>query len=318
MNRLKFLSLSNFFALALVFLVEHFGAERFWFSALVLYAPAMFFALPLVVLLYLSGKSRAKRLFLFNAAILVVFLVGFAGFHFSRTPKPTNGQLVRAMSFNINAGSRGADKIVAEIRKQNPDFVCLQESAAWREFPDPIPKIRGLLPTWNCVRAGELAILSQHPIRFSSVEPFPIHLGDGILIAQIEIGGRLISVANLHLTIPIAGLPGLAPTNMKRRIAARDKQVAALLKLGEKSDAPDLVLGDFNTPSRGLLYRKIAARWNDSFAIAGRGFGYSFSDSLPMLRIDYVFADPKIGIKRCFVPATNASDHRPVVADCVF
>jgi len=47
----------------------------------------------------------------------------------------------------------------------------------------------------------------------------------------------------------------------------------------------------------------------------GEGDGFTFPAATPQRRIDYVFVTRGITVDRAWVPETEASDHRPVVAE---
>ena len=83
---------------------------------------------------------------------------------------------------------------------------------------------------------------------------------------------------------------------------------------------PMILAGDLNAPDSSPVIealREIGLR--DSFATAGLGYGYTYGHSLrtrfSFLRIDHVMVSPQIGVKESVVGGSEASAHRPVIAD---
>ncbi|MBB6097829.1 endonuclease/exonuclease/phosphatase (EEP) superfamily protein YafD [Deinobacterium chartae] len=131
--------------------------------------------------------------------------------------------------------------------------------------------------------------------------------------------GRRVRVLRAHrsgtLIRPTASTAGLdffaRHALVERRRAA---QVRALPGALESARGPALLLGDLNTPPRGLLYGALG-RLQDAFAVAGRGLGYTFPSRLPLMRTDDVWSR---GLRASAVRTADApSDHRAVVADLV-
>lgn len=93
------------------------------------------------------------------------------------------------------------------------------------------------------------------------------------------------------------------------------QEANALLNVTRRISGPLIVAGDFNTPPRGEVYRRMSADLTDAFGYAGWGVGYTFRSDVPAMRIDYVFLGNGVRAERCWTPHTEASDHLPLVAD---
>ena len=83
---------------------------------------------------------------------------------------------------------------------------------------------------------------------------------------------------------------------------------------------PLVLAGDLNAPDASAAVQSLLARGlRDAFASAGRGYGYTYGHTLrpafSFLRIDHILVSPQIEVVRCFTGDTEASDHRPVIAD---
>lgn len=119
------------------------------------------------------------------------------------------------------------------------------------------------------------------------------------------------SLINVHLsTVLVSGvLRGqVAPTHAKRAV-----QVQTLLDEAQRIHWNVVLAGDFNTPPRGGLYRQLKGHLNDAWEQGGRGTGWTYSASLPMLRIDHVFAPRNMKVSAARVLDAGPSDHRALL-----
>jgi endonuclease/exonuclease/phosphatase family metal-dependent hydrolase len=70
-----------------------------------------------------------------------------------------------------------------------------------------------------------------------------------------------------------------------------------------------------NNSAFSYVYRSIKGRLKDSFEEAGEGFGQTYKFKYYPTRIDYIFADEKMTVKKfeSFSDFEN-SDHYPIMA----
>jgi endonuclease/exonuclease/phosphatase (EEP) superfamily protein YafD len=80
---------------------------------------------------------------------------------------------------------------------------------------------------------------------------------------------------------------------------------------------PIMLCGDFNTTPESRVCRRLSESFEDSWARAGQGDGFTIPASQPTKRIDYIWITKDKSLKplRAWVPQSNASDHLPVVAE---
>ena len=308
--------------LVVLYLMETFVAERTWLTGLAAYAPQCLFAIPLAALLAWSIIERRRWIALANAAIALVFAVTLLGFNVP-LGKAHGGPTIRVMTYNLRQGERGIREIARVIEDVNPDILCVQEVNPWDKWGDPVWQLQQLMLGWHMVRDGELAILSRNPIVSSAVHYLPAKTQRAILEAHIRIGRREITVLNTHFNVASerhldAWGREPAPSRIRHTAAVMHAQARELIRVASTSGDALLIMGDLNMPPRWLACREIAGRYRDAFRAAGWGLGYTFPANLPVSRIDHIFLGPSLAAKRCFVPRTRASDHRPVVADIVW
>ncbi len=60
--------------------------------------------------------------------------------------------------------------------------------------------------------------------------------------------------------------------------------------------------------------RVLSITLRDSFDAAGFGFGYTYSSTRPLWRIDYIYASREFTIGECVPLNVRASDHQPLRA----
>lgn len=298
------------------------GAEFNWLATLLLYMPQHIWLVVPAILLLIAWARRNRRAVLWNLVTVGFVSVALMGFRFPvwRVGEEP-GIPLRVMTYNMNHASRGLGRVAETIRRQSPDIVCLQEAnpGPWNsELPT---RMDSLMPGWHVARFRSFATLSRYPIISREVHEMQPATGRVVLETVVDVKGRKLVVLNTHLTTAVKG--SLLHRNvsleryMRDAVAMRSFQVAVLQKVLGASKGAVVVMGDFNNPPRGVLYHRLLSRLRDAFGLAGFGFGHTYSTRMPVLRLDYVFVNDKLGVKRCFVPRVSASDHRPVVADLV-
>jgi endonuclease/exonuclease/phosphatase family metal-dependent hydrolase len=243
---------------------------------------------------------------------------------------------LRVMSYNIHAGAGQDDgfdleRQAAAIAAQRPDVVALQEvdvhwatrsdyvdEASWlarrlrmRVFFGPIytlPPDRTDAPP----REYGLAILSRFPIldcenhkitRLSTQVPDPVpELAPGFPEIVINVRGARVRVFDTHL-------------DFRADPSVRRTQVADMLAIMKRKPGDTILTGDFNAAPDDA---ELAPLWNvltDALTVAGQRGVPTYPADMPAKRIDYVTASTGIRVRTAWVPASVASDHRPVVAD---
>jgi endonuclease/exonuclease/phosphatase family metal-dependent hydrolase len=246
---------------------------------------------------------------------------------------PGTAVRLRVMTYNIAAGSRGLDGIAAAIRAAAPDLAALQEvDVHWSARSGFADQARELgerlgmdvrfaeiyrLPGANAAappREFGVALLSRHPIvsfrngiltRLSTQDPAPVPAPvPGLLEARVNVRGTTVRVFNTHL-------------DYRADPAVRSRQVSEMLAGIGATPEPTLVFGDLNAAPDAPELAPLFARVRDAWP-ASAGSGFTYPADAPAKRIDYVLVSPHFRVESAAVPATGASDHRPVVVNLVF
>jgi endonuclease/exonuclease/phosphatase family metal-dependent hydrolase len=218
------------------------------------------------------------------------------------------------MTFNIRHaegmdGKVSLERVLDVVRRAEPDIVALQEvdRNKYRSgFQDQIVDLAGSLAMNWCYAASLVkgisqygnAVLSRYPIIANKTEVLPGPDGKErrtVLYVVVKLGTLRLHVYNTHLGVTDA---------------ERAEQCAGLRKLLERAPKPAILMGDFNMGSDApLLQRAIPGGWtpiclepsNSPTIIGGRA-------------IDHLFVNfPSSKLTAHTLP-TEASDHRPVVA----
>lgn len=100
-----------------------------------------------------------------------------------------------------------------------------------------------------------------------------------------------------------------------RAFYLRSLQAEIVAKLVKDSPYPVLVCGDLNDVPGSYAYTAVRGKLKDAFVSKGHGFGRTYNQILPTLRIDDIFYDAArlrcLGFKTEYSPM---SDHNPVTA----
>jgi endonuclease/exonuclease/phosphatase (EEP) superfamily protein YafD len=80
---------------------------------------------------------------------------------------------------------------------------------------------------------------------------------------------------------------------------------------------PIILCGDFNDTPDSRTHQKIAEAFEDAWLEAGAGDGFTIPSEQPRKRIDYIWISKGDAIEalKIWVPASEASDHLPVVGE---
>jgi vancomycin resistance protein VanJ len=316
-------SVAAFALLVLLAFLEACVAERWWVTTLLTYAPQYPALLLPALLLALALLLRHWRAAALNGLAFAAGVVVFLGVRLPLHAAPATGDPpLRVMTYNLERFMRATPKqIRALAEREHVDVLCVQEATP-PDSPETSPDLRRAFARWHQVARGEMATFSRYPIVRQQLHPFP-DTARPVVETVIGYRGRRVTILNVHFSVAV--LPqrlqqqrGSVPNYLRHTAEIRARQTAALLALARQVDGPVLVVGDFNTPPRGLVYRQLTSQLDDAFTAAGLGAGNTYSARRPLLRIDYVFTRAPAQVARCRVLADpRLSDHRPLLAEVV-
>ena len=249
---------------------------------------------------------------------------------------PPKGQSLRVMTYNIYgaratspANAADLDAIAEVIRRQNPDFVTLNEvdvftNRTGKDVHQSCDLAEKLGMEWHFSKAidrdgGEYgdAVLSKYPILEKRSYRLPCAAEQpgedrSLCVIRVQIDGKDLYVASTHLDHLSGDASRLVQATEIRRI--RDTELEG-----------DLILcGDLNAiPSSNVI-----ATMTSFLTNTGPIDQYTFPSDDPSRKIDYIMYAPieHFGVQNCQVVSrgdqqvggVDASDHRPVIADIRF
>ena len=249
---------------------------------------------------------------------------------------PPKGQSLRVMTYNIYgaratspANAADLDAIAEVIRRQNPDFVTLNEVDVFtNRTGKDVHQARDLAEKlgmeWHFSKAidrdgGEYgdAVLSKYPILEKRSYRLPCAAEQpgedrSLCVIRVQIDGKDLYVASTHLDHLSGDASRLVQATEIRRI--RDTELEG-----------DLILcGDLNAiPSSNVI-----ATMTSFLTNTGPIDQYTFPSDDPSRKIDYIMYAPieHFGVQNCQVVSrgdqqvggVDASDHRPLIADIRF
>lgn len=256
--------------------------------------------------------------------VIMAFLVLYGGRLLPHDAAATaadsaNGMQFSAATFNIIASQSDPDRVIEAIVALDADIVGLEEvgprhsAQIERELAEMYP----YQVHYPKLPVHGVSLLSRYPI---VTEELFLPLPDSMnyLRAEVNIDGEPLTVYVVHPS---------PPTHVTLPFSYNsDHRDTAITILHDEylahENGPVIVLGDFNMSDLSDPYRVMNANFDDAFATAGQGLGFTFPANRPMvamprlLRIDYVWYNDHVAALDARVGGdSGTSDHMPVVAD---
>ena len=305
-----------------------FGADRWWLGTAAMFAPTWIWSLPLILLLPLAAILNRKALLsLAIAVLLILFPIARLCLPWrSLLPAPGGSQVpipIKVITLNADHKDLDPKSLAKLIDELKPDLVLLQ---AWRSRYEKTVFADG----WHIHREDELCLASRFPIRSTrrcdgaEFPEFRDHPGT-LALYEVAAPAGSIHILNLHLATARDGLAALL--NRALRTGAADLSSNTRIRRGQSLEAkrlftdlkgPDIVAGDFNTPTTSAAYREYWSDLTNAFSQSGWGFGHTHFTSHTAVRIDHILLGPGWRVDACRVGPNVGSAHRPVIADVVW
>ena len=326
------LTFSTFIAYALPFLAPKVFPIL---AVLTLFMP-LFFIFNGLFFVYWAVQFK-KRMILSGLVLLmgITFINKF--YKFSTKDYPEADKDFSVMSYNVRLFNvfKWLDRddvpehILAFINDKNPDIVCIQEFSNSANIDLKVYRHRYIFMGGNKIKTGQ-AIFSKFPIIDQGNIAFP-NSNNNVVFADIKKGKDIIRVYNMHLqSIKISPDVNEINENIdainqgksqklfnRISIAFKQQQQQAEIIKEHKKDCPYpiIICGDLNNSAFSYVYRNIKGKLKDAFEEAGKGFGPTYKFRYYPARIDYIFADDNMTVKKFeSFPEFENSDHYPIMA----
>ncbi|MCQ2146555.1 MAG: endonuclease/exonuclease/phosphatase family protein, partial [Bacteroidales bacterium] len=297
-------------------------------------------------LLLLWGiRRKSKATFIPLIALLPAFFLMGRYIQFGKTAAPEEGS-VKIVSYNVGRFSGGkhidkdacVDSVEAFLKRTNADIICLQEfhipsktnlktylKSHFPGYESEYYMFVGKKYSYGNVTLSKLPIKGKGKFDFEKSANLA-------LSTDIAIGGTTLRVYNCHFESYNVSIKGVTDAirndneeavreteeKMKSSITRRPQQVEEVMADIEASPVESIVLGDFNDTPLSYTYHRLSKGRNDTFVEAGKGFGASFRELWPFIRIDYILYPDHYKAISHKTPHVTFSDHYPVVAEISF
>ena len=307
-----------------------------WYLSPLLYLPPQGWLLPLVILTPLVFMLRPVMLIFHIFAAVGLF---FGYMHFHAPPEAIHpampDKIITVITANI--GQRKTKTLEAFIEETEADVIAFQEAL----INQKAFKLEN--PLYTTRIEGEFSLASKFPIRNAGLVPELMF--DGRPVAawfELLYRGKPIVLYSIHMPTPRAYFADLRGNGflaeVKRGGGIYSADIRAeyqyywtnrfalareLLAVLEKDERPKIIVGDFNTPDHGEIYKMLTVELTDAFAASGKGYGETFpgtADRMPLtnyrpwLRLDYQFADDNWKPVECVVEPQKRAQHLAVMA----
>ena len=344
------LALVGLVAMALSILNAYVDPNRFiWTSFFGLAFWEILFYNVLILLILLSLRSRKAWI---AVLALMIAIPGFSK-SYSRGKKVEADSSIRIMSYNVHNFSHVdgetdkesfANQMMNMVRDQNPDILCCQEFSGFKsgvartKCIEMFAEGSGFQYVYYNKKSnfGGNVVFSKYPIaKVDEESGFGQENVYGVMVS-VDAGekGRFY-VANVHLLsymitddeIDILMSSTEHPNNLdtigrkllhKLNFAfqRRSDELKKVLAGMPPVEGPILVCGDFNETPLTYNYRQMQkAGFVDTFTKVGHGIKPTYAGKLPLLRIDYVWANDGVTPLNFKRYRWKASDHYPIMLD---
>jgi vancomycin resistance protein VanJ len=307
-------------------LLNWIGPEKWWASGVNLYIPQWSWGLPGLFLTAAAIRYCRKWVWLPFLSLIWVAgpIMGFCWGSPEEKNPPRGSVRLRVMTYNIKYGRKWPEAIAAQIVRQDPDIMVIQDvglsqsGIVGKVLKDRIVKV-----------SGPYLVASRYPVEdliagHSSIEG----LSHTYIRTRINVRGTFVNLIDVHFVTPRAGLNAVREESaqgldeLRQNIQSRLIQADHIASLLGSIKGPVILAGDLNAPVQSLVCRKLMdAGLRDAFSVAGRGYGYTYGHSFRLrhsfMRIDHIMANDALKIQKCWVGEKEGAEHRPVIAELI-
>ncbi len=219
--------------------------------------------------------------------------------------------------------------ILAEMRKQKVDVLCMQEYSEVSGDKNNSNSYKEFFP-YMAKGKDDMTIFSRYPIKKSDKIIFD-YTNNSAMWADIDVNGDLIRVYNVHLqttginrTMHQAGklmaqdydvstnrLLNAIFGNYTLGMMFRASQANIVANDKRNSPHPTILCGDFNDVPYSYVYNTMLGNMVDGFKECGSGWMRTFRGK-KAVRIDYIFHDEALKGLSYYMQEMTTSDHYPV------
>jgi len=347
---LTILALIGLVAMALSVLNAYVNPKHFIWTTLfgLAFWEILIFNMVVLALLLLLWSKKAW----ISVLAMVIAIPGISK-SYSFGSKEEAGNSIRVMSYNVHmfkhidgttASEDFANQMANQVREQNPDILCCQEFAAFKSGVSRPKCIEDFAESCGFQyiyynrksNFGGNVVFSKYPItKVDEESGFGQENTYGVMVT-VDAGEKgKFHVANVHLlsymitdteidllinsTDKKDDLDTIGKTVLHKLSYAfqrRSEELDNVLTTMPPVSGPIIMCGDFNEPPLSYNYRQMQkAGFVDTFTKVGRGIKPTYAGKLPLLRIDYIWANEDVKPLNFKRLRYKASDHYPIMLD---
>ncbi len=299
------------------------------FSALSVLGLGVPFLIILNVVFLLYWLVKVKKHLLLSLVVLALGYMSFGSLYkFSESKTIEKPENLSIMNYNVRLFNlydwipekNIETKLVGFIKEESPDILSLQEYHPHENIDLSFFKYKYEKLSGNKTKYGQ-AIFSKYPIVRSGSVAFP-NTPNNAIYADVVKGKDTIRVYNIHLeSLRIdPKVQSLTKEDSEKLFNGVGKtfkmqQLQAELFLKHKAECnyKMVICGDFNNTAFSYVYKVIREDLNDTFKVAGNGFGRTYDLKFFPLRIDFILTDKAFEINSFKTYDVEYSDHYPVM-----
>ena len=303
-------------------------------SMLVYILPAM---IGINILLAIYWLIRRRWLFLAIPVITIACCIPYIGTlvqfrSLAKDADTTKG--LKVASYNVALFGKEtsgfmAQDILAEMRRQKVDVLCMQEysnisgdkknSDSYKEYFPYMAKGR-----------EDMVIYSRYPIKANKTILFD-YTNNSAMWADIDVKGKEIRVFNIHLQttginrtlhqaaklqnqdydVSNSRVLSAIFGNYTMGMLFRSSQANIVASEQRASEKPVITCGDFNDVPYSYVYNTVLGNMVDGFKECGSGWMHTFRGK-KAVRIDYIFHSSSLKGLSYYISDLTYSDHYPV------
>ena len=224
-----------------------------------------------------------------------------------------------------------AQDILAEMRRQKVDVLCMQEYNDHSGAQVNSESYKDYFP-YMVMGRNDMIIFSRYPITQEKTIDFQ-RTNNSAMWADIDANGTLFRVFNVHLqTTGINSTLHSAAQMMNQGILVDKSRILSaiydnyavgiVIRSGQaeevaaeiqKSKTPVVVCGDFNDVPYSYVYNTMLGNLVDGFKECGHGYMHTWrGGNKRLVRIDYIFHDERMKGLDYYRTDMTYSDHFPV------
>ena len=218
--------------------------------------------------------------------------------------------------FNRETSGFIAQDILAEMRRQNVDVLCMQEYNEISGDKKNSDSYKEYFP-YMAVGRNDMVIYSRYPIMNQKTISFE-ETNNSAMWADIDIKGNEFRVFNVHMqTTGINRTLHQVNKFSKQNQEIDNNRVLKAIYGRMDTEYPDMtglpviLCGDFNDVPYSYVYNTLLGDLVDGFKECGKGWMYTFRGK-KAVRIDYIFHDKQFKGIDYYKTEITYSDHYPV------